>query len=678
MKLSGAVIAVALVVNVDLVATTRTYHVAPAGDDQSNDGSAQRPFRTLQHCHNVAGTGGSCDVAPGVYRESVTISHDGASFRGRAGVSLSGLDRLDGLEWARTSMPGCVFRTNVNASLPRISQLFADGAMMVEARWPNLGDITNVGDATMSPGAWRKVSAGSAYGRVVDPALRVNFSWVGALATLNVAHQWNTWSRNVTAHNPSNGTFDYPMDLPGLAGYDPVQYPSMARIWNGCNHAKCNQYYLSGKLEALDAPGEWFHDTADSTLYFYPPVPQRGSACNPPTDIALEYKARDYALTAADRTGVAVHGIAFTGATMRVANCTGCTLTNLTLRFPTYDREVKELNAAKGAVAQTTIEGTHIRVANITLTQSSNNGLLLAGNNVSLDNCMISYTDWLGALTYRPLGVTGNQISVTRCTVHDFGNAGVVTYLPNVPPAQPGGQQKPPQPMAGRRLEVAYTHIFNGARVGEDTAALYSGGWAAAGVVWHHNWVHDTTEKCLRFDDQSENATIHHNVVYNCGEPTSDPSSASNSGIGLVAKGDGHVIYANTIFQTNYTEMCLSNCIEKLKPFRNQYPRIMQNAHSQIFNTVANSSKATCECSGNTPPGGNLTGIYRKAETAEQLGLMDVSNHDYRPKASSPLVDAGVVFPPYTDGFLGKAPDIGAYEFGGERWVAGCTGFEGC
>ena len=62
--------------------------------------------------------------------------------------------------------------------------------------------------------------------------------------------------------------------------------------------------------------------------------------------------------------------------------------------------------------------------------------------------------------------------------------------------------------MAGRFLEVGYTHIFNGARVGEDTAALYSGEWAAAGTHWHHNWVHDTTEKCLRFDDQSENASV--------------------------------------------------------------------------------------------------------------------------------------------------------------------------
>ena len=262
--------------------------------------------------------------------------------------------------------------------------------------------------------------------------------------------------------------------------------------------------------------------------------------------------------------------------------------------------------------------------------------------------------------------------------------------------------------------------------MGEDTAALYSGGWAAAGQVWHHNWVHDTTEKCLRFDDQSENATIHHNVIYNCGQvrtlavspplpsfshllspsltfshllspsrtfshllapsrtfsralllarqPASDPSSAFNSGLGLVLKGDGHVVYANTIFRTNFSEMCLSSCIEKLKPFRRQYPRIMQNAHSQIFNTAANRSVGRCECGAGAPPGGNLTGIY----TGIDLGLVNVAAHDYRPTAASPLVDAGVLFPPYTDGFVGAAPDIGAYERGGEAWVAGCVGMEGC
>jgi hypothetical protein len=51
--------------------------------------------------------------------------------------------------------------------------------------------------------------------------------------------------------------------------------------------------------------------------------------------------------------------------------------------------------------------------------------------------------------------------------------------------------------------------------------------------------------------------------------------------------------------------------------------------------------------------------------------LQDPSKFDFRPKAGSPLIDAGVPIPGYTDGFKGKAPDLGAYELEGDRWVAG-------
>jgi hypothetical protein len=54
-----------------------------------------------------------------------------------------------------------------------------------------------------------------------------------------------------------------------------------------------------------------------------------------------------------------------------------------------------------------------------------------------------------------------------------------------------------------------------------------------------------------------------------------------------------------------------------------------------------------------------------------------LKNSDFRPTAESPLVDAGIVFPPYTNGFIGNAPDIGAYEFEGEQWTAGCA-IPGC
>ena len=45
--------------------------------------------------------------------------------------------------------------------------------------------------------------------------------------------------------------------------------------------------------------------------------------------------------------------------------------------------------------------------------------------------------------------------------------------------------------------------------------------------------------------------------------------------------------------------------------------------------------------------------------------------HDYRLSAASPAVDQGDIVPPYTDGYQGTAPDIGAFERGAVDWSAG-------
>ena len=49
-------------------------------------------------------------------------------------------------------------------------------------------------------------------------------------------------------------------------------------------------------------------------------------------------------------------------------------------------------------MAATLVAGQHIALKNIVATQSNNNGLLLNGYNVSLDNCLVSFTDRVGAL----------------------------------------------------------------------------------------------------------------------------------------------------------------------------------------------------------------------------------------------------------------------------------------
>jgi hypothetical protein len=43
----------------------------------------------------------------------------------------------------------------------------------------------------------------------------------------------------------------------------------------------------------------------------------------------------------------------------------------------------------------------------------------------------------------------------------------------------------------------------------------------------------------------------------------------------------------------------------------------------------------------------------------------------YRIASGSRGINAGTIVPGITDGHVGSAPDIGAYEFGGEEWVPG-------
>src|SRR5690606_6958033 len=109
---------------------------------------------------------------------------------------------------------------------------------------------------------------------------------------------------------------------------------------------------------------------------------------------------------------------------------------------------------------------------------------------------------------------------------------------------------------------------------------------------------------------------------------------------------------------------------ERRKPWRNQWPLLeRQNAGSLVVNncafTITQGNDSTP-----LPDGPNVYGNFR----GDDPKLVDPARCDFRPAADSPLVDAGVEIPGITDGYHGAAPDIGAYEFGGELWIPGYKG----
>ena len=116
-----------------------------------------------------------------------------------------------------------------------------------------------------------------------------------------------------------------------------------------------------------------------------------------------------------------------------------------------------------------------------------------------------------------------------------------------------------------------------------------------------------------------------------------------------MAPAKGHRLYNNTLF----------NCRDVgTRPY-NQWPN-----HTPGYWT-----------------GGGYGNIYRYTKinnlflsTRPAAQLEDFANKNFSLKTSAPAIDSGKPVTGITDGFLGEAPDQGAYESGGARRVPGVRG----
>ncbi|MBN1341948.1 MAG: right-handed parallel beta-helix repeat-containing protein [Phycisphaerae bacterium] len=609
------------------------YYVAPDGSD-ANPGTKAKPMRTLKRAAESVEPGDTCLVRSGTYRETIRFRGSGQPgrpirFTAAPGetVVLSGTQRIAG--------PWKVYKGKIHQARVKSDfiQLFVDGRMMVEARWPNMQFPEDLWDRSR----WARARTGSCYGKLVDPELaKTGIDWTGGRATLNVAHQFFTWTRTVSKHGAGEEAFEYAKDLEGI-----THYAKHAKGWED------DRYYLSGKLEALDSPGEWFLDTKTRTLYLWT---LDGSD---PGEHKVEAKVRNYGIDAAGVDHVQISGLHFFGATLRLEKCNHCAVEDCHLLYPTFARRISDPQTREEWVDQTCVVGSHNVVRRCSLVFSPTSGLMMRGShNVAEDN-LIRDICWYGSLRDVPLRMSlaeSEQVGgglARHNTVHHFGNAGICVY--------------------GGRFVVEYNHVYSGGLACKDVSLVYTHLPTCAGTIIHHNWVHGCRTELdkglgIRGDDQTRGLTVHHNVVWDCGRD------------GIIVKGDSNKVHNNTVLQIGEPDkpgnyISLHTQPEPKKPWRKQWPLLKtQNAHSEILNNAA--LTITGHVKGTPFPAGKNIGNNYQGKDPQ---LVNPNELDFRPRSGSPLIDAGREIPGITDGFKGKAPDIGAYEFGGEDWRAGIT-----
>src|SRR5688572_13760619 len=146
----------------------RDIFVGGAGASDTNPGTAAQPFATIQKAASVAVAGDVVKIRSGIYRETI-VPTNGTVFQPDQGatVTISGLNVVDNAGW--TVHNGQIYKKSItlpvngyqqaassNAAIVA-NQVFKDGAMMFEARWPKINKEADL----MDQHKWRSAHQGT-------------------------------------------------------------------------------------------------------------------------------------------------------------------------------------------------------------------------------------------------------------------------------------------------------------------------------------------------------------------------------------------------------------------------------------------------------------------------------------------------------------------------------------
>jgi hypothetical protein len=632
------------------------YYVATTGSDSNAGTSLAAPFRTINKCATVAVAGDTCQIRAGTYRETANVANSGTAGApitfmpyNNEKVIVSGTDVIT--NWTahdltgskriyRASMP---FNMNVRSSTwPNYqstnNQIFVDGKMMPEARWPNIpiDQVTRQANAyqARSDGATNHAVHSVTYTDSALSSFTTNF-WQGAKINFSPGFKIAWTTCDVTASttssvslqcNPDPGQFNRrsELDLPGQGDFY-IPGPQ-------------NPYYLWGKYGALDAAGEWFRDAA-GTLYLWTPD---GSS---PSTKVVEARARPYAFNLWDRAHITIQGLQLFAAGIRTSNSSDyLTIDGIEAYYTWHFQEIPAFYGEMGT-----------------------RGLMLGGDHSVIQNSVLGYS--AGAIANLSYYYdSGNPPQTHNRFINNVAfDTSYMANQPGITGVNAGGG-------AGNHLmehntmfysgavlvdmalgHIRYNDVYQSHQQISDLGTIYTWNSDGHGSETAYNFVHDNYgewNQTYSFwggngiypDDNARNYVIHHNIIWG-------HTSNGIATFGLEPSGAG----GYRKFYNNTVDGSMSFL---LKPERQQ-----TNVGTEVRNNiVAIKTAGDGYDDPNLIKSNNLlgNGLYVNRPAA-----------DYRLRADSPAINAGMVLAPYTNGFVGAAPDIGALEFGGSLFMAG-------
>ena len=592
------------------------YYVATNGNDSAS-GTLATPFRTIQKAASLMVGGDTCYIRGGTYRETVTPASSGTSvaritYAGYSNetVIISGLNSVTN-SWTLDS--GNIYKVSgINPGLASSqgNQVFINGQLAYEARWPNnVGTPGNTNNFTYATVARSEggnvVSAPTGYATLMlqDSSLPLTNN-----ADLNGATIW--CGRNV----------NYFGNLVAKVNSYSAATHQVFFTDDGANAAPVanTMYIIWGAKALLNATNEWYYDSTNQQLYVWMPdgaMPAPG---------AVEYKARVFAFDLNNRNYITISNLTTWACGIWGPNSIVATPTSSGIR----------LLSIRGLYPQSSV---------------LRDGFRLRGNSNEVIGCEFAYAP------HSLLNMTGNDCQVINNYLHDGGQYSTATLLATIGKrmivshntlCDAGGSLASPEITSGA---FQYNHLYRAAWHIKDIGLTYMNYTDGQGSLMHHNVLHDNL--CQLRTDQA------HGFYHDWG--VSDFIYDRNIFYNIPAGNAFFFAYTwNTLIYNNSLYQAKNHIV-----LYSLHPATAASA-TLFANNVAPLSPVAA------PGGWDLRNFY---SDYPDPAFANTTNQDFRPTSASPYLDKGALVSGVTTNYTGLAPDGGAYELGDALFTVGCN-----
>jgi len=612
-----------------IVSTTQVsaadYYVATNGSD-SNQGSKEQPFKSIQVAADKMKPGDTVYIRGGNYFEQVNLSRVNGSkdkpFTFQAyhneKVTLDGTIAIK-QKWQKHT--GNIYKTTLTQP---IWQLFVNDKSMTSARWPNGNWYDgSVWDKTKSM-MWPEKGRGK-LGTYFNKALSsLDFDLTDGIIVVN-SGSFKTYQTKITKHQVGDDHFSF--NTKGVTSHFSFKKSGVSR----------HGYFLEGKLGLLDEENEWFFDNKTKQLYLW-----AENGVNPET-LTIRGKVQSYAVNIKQSKYINFQGINFFATTFNVERSSFIKVEDSELMFPSYSKrmlgDISPIKVTK-MVVKKEHSSAYNQLKNCKIAYTDGPAIEMNGTGNLVENCYMHNIDY--SCTYKG-GYTLNMVNAKeltfrRNTIHTTGCSELFK--------------------AGVRNRIELNDLSDSGYLQNDGSMIQVSVKQQPDSIVRYNWVHNSVKQGIRFDNRNtpnapygNNGNVFNNVAWNTER--------------VYFKGDNHFIFNNLSFDNHKNDLIISS--NKAIQGHN-YNTITRNNISNKFSGHRTKSRVKFPVPGIVDH--NFDGVTLGVDIRTQL--RDVDNLDFRPKADSQLIDAGAKIKGKTNFFLGKAPDIGPYEYGAlEYWIPG-------